>query len=270
MKSYLLALVSITLISLFACGDPNGANSPQVEDNSDNRQFYQLKTYEFSSDQQLATTETYLKDAYLPTLKRQGINQVGVFRFREGDTDSLKKLMVLIPFSSINDFLKLETSVMSDQAHQTAGAAYLDAPHDNKPYERISSVIMKAFVDHPQMATPNLEGGRADRVYELRSYESATEKYYMKKVDMFNAGGEVKLFDRLNFNAVFYGEVLSGDKMPNLMYMTTFPNRTVRDSLWKEFFASPEWTVLKGMEKYKNTVSHADIYFLYPTEYSDY
>lgn len=87
---------------------------------------------------------------------------------------------------------------------------------------------------------------------------------------MFNAGGEVKLFDRLGFNAVFYAEVVSGSKMPNLMYMTTFADMTTRDVLWKSFVDAPEWQQLLSLEKYKNSVSHADITFLIPTEYSDY
>ncbi|MFK7920761.1 MAG: NIPSNAP family protein, partial [Bacteroidia bacterium] len=115
-----------------------------------------------------------------------------------------------------------------------------------------------------------VEGTRAERVYELRSYESATEDLYRRKVDMFNAGGEVTLFDDLGFNAVFYAEVLSGDKMPNLMYMTTFSDMESRDAHWKAFVASPVWEKLKAMDKYQNTVSHADIMLLFPTEYSDY
>ena len=87
---------------------------------------------------------------------------------------------------------------------------------------------------------------------------------------MFNAGGEVKLFDRLKFNAVFYGEVISGSKMPNLMYMTTFTDQTSRDEHWEAFVDSPEWKEISVLSKYENTVSHADIYFLYPTAYSDY
>jgi hypothetical protein len=104
----------------------------------------------------------------------------------------------------------------------------------------------------------------------LRSYESATEAYYKNKVEMFNAGGEIKLFDRLAFNAVFYGEVISGAKMPNLMYLTTFDNQESRDQHWKSFGESPEWKELIAMEKYKNNMSHIDITFLYPTAYSDY
>jgi hypothetical protein len=87
---------------------------------------------------------------------------------------------------------------------------------------------------------------------------------------MFNEGGEITLFDSLGFNAVFYGEVLSGDAMPNLMYMTTFKNMETRDSLWKEFFSSQKWEEIKDLPQYRNTVSRADIILLYPTDYSDY
>jgi hypothetical protein len=58
--------------------------------------------------------------------------------------------------------------------------------------------------------------------------------------------------------------------MPNLMYMTTFTDQESRDEHWKAFGEAPEWKELIGMPKYEHNVSHADIIFLYPTEYSDY
>ncbi len=87
---------------------------------------------------------------------------------------------------------------------------------------------------------------------------------------MFNEGGEITLFDELGFNAVFYGEVLSGSQMPNLMYMTTFANQESRDAHWKLFVDSSTWKTLSAMPEYQNNISHMDIQFLYPTEYSDY
>ena len=87
---------------------------------------------------------------------------------------------------------------------------------------------------------------------------------------MFNAGGEVKLFDDLDFNAVFYAEVISGSQMPNLMYMTTHADQATRDANWKNFVDSEVWSKLKVMPKYQNTVSRNDTKLLYPTEYSDY
>jgi len=130
--------------------------------------------------------------------------------------------------------------------------------------------LLKAFANHPLLTPTPLQSPRNERVYELRSYESATEALYKMKVDMFNGGGEINLFNKLEFNAVFYGEVLSGAKMPNLMYLTTFANQESRDAHWKAFGDSVEWKTMSNLERYKNTISHMDILFLYPTDYSDY
>ncbi|MBP6180583.1 NIPSNAP family protein [Flavobacterium sp.] len=234
------------------------------------REFYQLKTYILNTDQQVKTTDKFLKEAYLPGLKKLGIKNIGVFKLRPNATDTLKKIIVLIPFSSLSQFLGLEDKLAKDKTYLAAGADYLNATYKQAPYARIESVLLKAFADHPIMTTPALNSPRENRVYELRSYESATEAIYRNKVDMFNAGGEVKLFDRLSFNPVFYGEVISGAKMPNLMYMTCFSDKESRDAHWKSFVDSPEWKGLIAMEKYKNNISHIDITFLYPTDYSDY
>ena len=87
---------------------------------------------------------------------------------------------------------------------------------------------------------------------------------------MFNEGGEIKLFSRLNFNAVFYGEVLSGGSMPNLMYMTSFENKADRDAHWKSFGEAPEWKAMVVLPQYQNTVSKNTQFLLNPTSYSDF
>jgi hypothetical protein len=234
------------------------------------REYYQIKTYNLRSEAQLTVTENFLKDAYLPALKKIGIKAVGVFKPKTFAADSIKKIVVVIPFASSKQFLQLEEKLAKDQYYLEVGAPYLNATYNQAPYVRIESVLLQAFTDHPFLTLPELDSPRANRVYELRSYESATEAIYRRKVDMFNAGGEIKLFQRLQFNAVFYGEVLSGGKMPNLMYLTTFANQESRDAHWKSFVDSPEWKALIAMDKYKNTISHIDILFLYPTDYSDY
>jgi hypothetical protein len=234
------------------------------------REFYQLKVYTFATDAQQQTTDTYLKEAFLPRLHDLQIKPVGVFKQRTSAADTVKRTFVLIPFSSMQQFLLLEKTLEKDTAYIAAAENYKNASHDNPPYLRISSTLMRAFKDMPKMQASKAEGPRADRIYELRSYESATESYFKNKVDMFNDGGEIKLFDRLNFNAVFYGEVLSGDRMPNLMYMTTFSDSISRETHWKAFSDAPEWKELLEMPEYQNNVSHGDIYLLYPTEYSDY
>ena len=85
---------------------------------------------------------------------------------------------------------------------------------------------------------------------------------------MFNEGGENKIFFELGFQPVFFGEVISGSSMPNLMYMTTFENAASQAAHWNAFSSHPDWEVLRNLEKYKNTVSHIDKHLLHPTAYS--
>lgn len=263
-------LLLIGLLILAGCNQTDSAAPTEQAAVTESREIYQLKTYVFDTDEQAQRTDQYLREAFMPGMKKLGIQSIGVFKPRPNEADTVRKTHVLIPFSSLEEFLTHEEALLKDEAYLAAGDAYINASHDQPPYEHIESVLLRAFTEMPQMFAPTFDTQRSDRVYELRSYESATEADYRNKVDMFNAGGEVALFEELGFNAVFYGEVISGNRMPNLMYMTTFSDQASRDEHWQAFREAPKWLELKAMPQYQNNVSKSDIFFLYPTEYSDY
>jgi hypothetical protein len=233
------------------------------------RQYYELRVYHLASNEQVASVERYLQNAMLPALHRAGIKTVGVFKWLGNDTAAVKKLFVLIPHPSLEQVEKTREKLQKDKALEAAGGEYLNVAYNQPAYLRFETVLLHAFEDMPRLSTPQLSSSRAERVYELRSYESASEKIGKNKVQMFNEGGEIGLFKRLGFNAVFYGEVVAGSRMPNLMYLTTFENKAARDEHWKTFGSDPEWKRLSGLPEYKNNVSKIDIFFLAPTTYSD-
>lgn len=234
------------------------------------RDFYVLQIYTLANELQEVLTDTYLQHGLLPALKRQQISSVGVFKWKEEVQDSILQRFVLYPISQPNTLDLIKESLEKDEELQKNHSLFLNAAHDAPPYDRIETLLLKAFKEMPALQASRVEGDRSDRVYELRSYESPTEALFINKVHMFNEGGEVALFQRLGFNAVFYGEVLAGPRMPNLMYMTTFKDMETRDLMWKAFVASPEWQGLINDPFYDNNVSKADILLLYPTDYSDY
>ena len=235
------------------------------------REFYQLKEYALKKGSQLELVEGYLQKAFIPALHKAGVKDIGVFKPIEDQDDTLTSIYVLVPFNSFNQFLVLDEQLAKNEEYQKSGDLYINAMPDQPPYIRIESTILRAFEGMPQHKAPDFKSPKSERVYELRSYESATEKLHQNKVHMFNQGGEVQLFEDLGFNAVFYGSVVSGANMPNLMYMTTFENRASRDAHWKQFGESSVWNALKVMPEYETpNVSHIDILFLYPTPYSDY
>lgn len=230
--------------------------------------FYEIKIYHLKTQAQSERVDRYLKDAYIPALRRAGIKKIGVFK---PIVDSLSEqlIYVLIPYSSLDQFEKLPGILEKDQQHNSTGKDYVDAIYSDPPFARIESVLLKSFEGMPSFSAPKFTTPLAERVYELRSYEGHTEKIYRNKVEMFNKGDEIGLFNRLGFNAIFYGEVLVGSKMPNLMYMTSFENRASRDAHWKAFSADPQWKTLSAMSEYKNNVSKNTIVFLKPTDYSE-
>jgi hypothetical protein len=233
-------------------------------------EYYQITIYHFKNTQQLAVTEAYLQSTYLPILHKIGIEKIGVFASIDNDTAVDKKLYVLLPIKRLQQLQTIATALANEAVTTNNTSSYIAAVYDKPPYERMETIVLKSFDKMPFLQTPQLTSPLTERVYELRSYEAATEQLYNKKVNMFNAGGEVALFNRLQFNAVFYAEVLAGSRMPNLMYMTTFNNKAERDDHWKTFVADAEWKTLSALPEYQYTVSKADIFFLRPTSYSDY
>src|SRR5438105_7600838 len=233
------------------------------------REFYKLTVYHFSNASQEKILDDYLQNALLPALHRMEIRQVGVFKAWANDTAANKLIYVLIPIKSLDIAIKLDDKLQEDAAYALAGAGYINAADNNPSYSRMETILLRAFSLAPHMQSPPLHATKKQRVYELRSYESATEKKFRNKVQMFNQGDEIGLFRKLNFNAIFYSEVIAGSRMPNLMYMTSFENKTDRDDHWKTFGNDPYWKTLSAQPEYQNNVSHIDITFLYPAEYSD-
>ena len=230
--------------------------------------YYQIKIYHVKTQAQQDGLDKYLKDAYLPALHRQGIPNVGVFKSMEPDTVD-KRVYIFIPYKTWDKLETTDSRILNDNQFLADGKDFINAPFNNIPYVRMETIVLRAFSTALEPEMPQLAASKADRVYELRSYESPTEQYHISKIKMFNSG-ETELFKRLHFNAVFYADVLAGSHMPNLMYMTTFNSKEDRNKHWDAFFSAPEWKELSARAEYQHNVSNAEITFLHPADYSDY
>ena len=261
-KSIYLLLSSVLSILFFS--------NATAQNKKSNREFYEIKVYHFTTTAQEEVLDKYLSEAYIPALRKAGIRHIGAFKPLDNDTAASKRLYILIPLKSMEQLLILPQQLQKNIDYITASKAYSDAPYNAAPYTRMESILLRAFNLAPQSALPELKSDKNERIYELRSYESATEKLYWNKVHMFNEGGEIPLFKRLQFNAVFYGEVIAGSRMPNLMYMTSFENIGDREAHWQKFRDDAEWKQLSAKPEYKNNVSRNETILTHPTSYSDY
>lgn len=270
MKQFTLLLITIVVISMSSCTQTSDQVLSDVSETETTKtDYFQLQIFSYETAEQETKLDAYFQDALLPALHKTGIKNVGVFKPIDGLNERTGFLIILTPFQSLKQFEQLSELLLEDAEYQQSATAYIDAAHDTPPYTRIESMILRSFSATPQMALPELNTPRSERVYELRSYEAATEKLYQLKVEMFNEG-ESALFQELKFNPVFFCEVLSSAHMPHLMYMTTHADTAAMMENWDAFRVHPEWERMKNLERYQNTVSSITKYLLYPTVYSDY
>jgi len=230
------------------------------------REFYELRVYEMPTGNRKAVLNDYLEKACIPAWNRMGNKPVGVFTVVSGS--NALNLFVLVPYPSLEGFLAAPGNLSADAEYQQAAAPFLSATIDNPAFTRYESTLLRAFPKVPRIRVPAETAGNKPRIFELRMYESHSDTAALKKIEMFNEGGEIGIFDRVGLRGVFFGQTLIGRRQPNLVYMTVHQDMVAREKTWEDFRNSADWKALSSNPAYANTVSATTVSFLRPAAYS--
>jgi hypothetical protein len=209
-------------------------------------EYYELRRYEVETEQQRAGFDKFAQEAALPALGRLFIAPIGVFYPNEG----LSPVYVLLPHVSLDSFATLTQRLAEDQEFLTRGAEFLNAPADQPAYKSLEVQLMTAFEGMPKLKRPTDD---PSRVFQLRTYESSSEKTGLKKIEMFNTA-EIAIFRKVGLHPVFFGQTLAGAKMPNLTYMLGFQDMEESKANWKKFMNDPDWQKLRAIPEYADQV----------------
>ena len=231
------------------------------------REYYELRRYSLQRGAQPKLADAFLQEAFIPALNRLSIAPVGVFSADIGPESP--SLYVLMPSASVETLVTAAFRLEQDAEYLKAGAAFLNTAAKEPAYARVESSLMVAFEGWPKLTLPPATAEHRSRVFELRTYESATDQDHKRKVEMFNSG-EFDVFQRAGFWQVFYGDTLVGPRLPNLTYMLGFPDLAERSRMWKAFGADPGWKKLSSSSRYnfEEIVSNITNIILSPTSYS--
>ena len=232
-----------------------------------NLQYYEVRSYILGENGDADAIDQYLRQALVPALKRQDVGPIGVFGNAPSDESGSARIVVVIPYANSAHIREISQLVEADGQYQAAAKKYLDRNMQQPAYQRISSELLVAMKCMPALNVSKDLLDNADRVYELRLYESANERLGNLKVDMFN-NGEVPIFLDCGIQPVFIGQCVIGPQTPSLTYLTVYQNDAARSKAWVAFRKHPDWHVLKEVEKYKGTVSHIDKFILSAKPYS--
>jgi hypothetical protein len=229
------------------------------------REYYELRRYHLRMGPKQKLFEEYFRHAAVPALNRAGVSPVGVFNVMIGPDSPTT--YVLLPCGTFEGLAAAKEKVWADEEYQKSGAEFLDAAATDPALVRMESWLLRAFAGQPKMEVPAATAAGTPRLFELRTYESPSEKTGRKKVEMFNSG-EIDIFKRVGPTPVFFGETLIGAKMPNLTYMVVFADLTERAKKWAAFGSDPEWKRMSGLPEYADIVSNISNSVLQPAGYS--
>jgi hypothetical protein len=260
------SLASTVASGALALGGSQSAEAKQ-ESKAGARQYYELRKYQMQSGPQTKLTHAFVEQALIPALNRLDMKPIGAFDLYLGPETPC--LYVLIPSTSIESLATAEFRLNQDEEYMKAGEAFLSAPAKEPPYIRVESSLMAAFEGYPQLTVPPVTAQKGSRVFQLRTYESPTNRDHRRKVEMFHSG-EFDIFKKAGFWEVFYGDTLIGPRMPNLTYMLSFPDLSELNAKWKAFMSDPDWKKLSGSSKFnfENIVSNVTNLVLNPAPYS--
>jgi hypothetical protein len=198
-------------------------------------------------------------------MNRAGVGKVGAFTVVYGE--NAPSLLLVLAHQTLDGVVSLRDRLANDAVYTRAGAPILDAPMSDPAFVRVESTLLRAFEAMPTLEPSAGAAAATSRIFELRTYESHSDRAALNKLKMFNAG-EVPIFRRAGLTPVFFGETVVGAKMPSLIYMVTFSDMAARDTAWAAFGKDPEWKTLSADAQYRDNVSAISDIILRPTVYS--
>ncbi len=239
-----------------------GVNSltATAESTGSKQEYFEFRQYHLNVGSKKRLVGDFLQKVGIPAMNRIGIGPVGVFNTMYGP--NIPTLYVLMVHKSLDTVANSASMLMADDQYRNTD--FINTSLSDPSYVRMESSLMVAFKGLPQLRVPE----KKPRIFELRTYESHSIKAAKKKIEMFNEGGEIKVFLKTGLQPVFFGETLIGPKMPNLTYMLVFDDLVDRDAKWKVFGGDPEWKKLRTNPEYRDTVSNITDIILRPTGYS--
>ena len=208
-------------------------------------QVYELRCYRLRNSKagQFGRLTGFMESEHLPMSKRLGIVQ-GYFRVTLGEFTP--RVYTLSAYDSLADMGARMEAKRADKAWVKAATEF--GMHDDAPYDRVESWLLRAF---DGMKTIEVPEEPAKRVFDLRIYEQETFRDTQEKMRMFNEE-EIQIFRDCGINPVFFGETIVGSHMPSLIYMSHYDDMDARAKAWSTFSRSEDWNRIKNHPGWSN------------------
>jgi hypothetical protein len=228
----------------------------EASSSSGTKEIYEWRIYTLTGNGDLL--DSFFQDVLFPAYRRKKV-KTGAFRLYKVKDGENEQRHILFIYPDINTYLQVKKTIWDDREFRQKAQAFYDTTASAPVYSNFESYLSEAFEKIPVHRTPN----PSRTLLEIRIYHSPNEEANQRKVKMFNKE-EIDLFDKVGIQSVLYGEILSGPRMPALLYLTWYEDEATRNEAWKKFGNHPDWKRMSALPEYAHTATNNQSIFLSP------
>lgn len=222
------------------------------------KEIYEWRIYTLTKDE--SRLDRFYKETLIPAYNRKKIKVAAFSPYKPGE--EVKRYFLFI-YPDLATYKKVTDAVRQDADFRRQAQAFYDETAASPIYSNQETYLCEAFEKIPVHRLPD----PSRSLFEIRIYWSPNEEANQRKVMMFNKE-EIDLFDKVGINSVCYGDILSGPRMPALIYLTWYKDEPTRAEAWKKFANHPDWKAMKDRPEYAHTATNNQSIFLTPLDYS--
>ncbi|MDR1499932.1 MAG: NIPSNAP family protein [Tannerellaceae bacterium] len=223
------------------------------------KEIYEWRIYTLNEGKAVAF-DAFMGGTLIPAYNRL---QITVGAFAPYKPSDKTQRFYLFKHPDLTAYHEAKASIWQDKVFREAAQPFYDETAVSPAYSVYDLYLCEAFDRVPRLIAPSDK----HTVFEFRNYRSPNEEANQRKIDMFNVD-EIPVFDATGISSVCYGEVLSGPRMPSLIYLTSYDNEPARDAAWGRFSAHPDWARIRSLPQYAHTATDNVNVLLSPLPYS--
>ena len=202
--------------------------------------YFEFHYIHLQNGSQVLRMAKWLETRLLPTCQKHGFGPMGFFNVAVGP--NLPTAMIIFSYPSLSE---MEAQWGKLNADADYAAAVADLERDEPAFHRTEAMLLRSTpFCQPLAATP--AGDPPHKLYELRIYESPTNRQLGYLHDRFGKAGEIDIFHKSGIHPVLYADTVFGPNQPNMAYLIPFESEAHREKAWAAFNADPDWVKIRA------------------------
>ncbi|HTS70413.1 MAG TPA: NIPSNAP family protein [Terriglobia bacterium] len=202
--------------------------------------YFEFYYVHMQNGSQTARMSKWLETRLMPICQKHGFGPLGFFTVTVGR--DLPTTLIIFSYPSLADMEALWGKLNADPDY---AAAVAEPEKDEPAFYRTEATLLRATSFSPPFAaTP--AGDPTHKLYELRIYESPTNRQLGYLHDRFGRDGEIEIFHKSGIHPILYANTIFGPNLPNLAYLIPFESEAQREKAWATFNANPDWVRIRA------------------------